>query len=91
MRLIRALSLLLLVSLSFAAFAQQAPVLVTQAVDNSVRTVLPGNVHPLALAKFDRGEAPSNQTLNRMLLVLKRSDSQAVSYTHLTLPTILRV
>ncbi|MGZ5529123.1 MAG: Ig-like domain repeat protein, partial [Limisphaerales bacterium] len=52
------------------------PVLVTQAVDNAVRTRLPGNVHPRARAEFDRGEAPPDLPLNRMLLVLKRSPEQ---------------
>ncbi|MGA8538155.1 MAG: protease pro-enzyme activation domain-containing protein, partial [Terriglobales bacterium] len=56
--------------------AQQAPELVTQAVDNSIRTVLPGNVHPLARAQNDLGEAPSDLALHRMLLVLKRSPQQ---------------
>ncbi len=55
---------------------QSAPVLVTQAVDDAVRTSLPGNVHPLARAEFDRGEAPADLTLKRMLLVLKRSPEQ---------------
>ncbi len=63
--------------------AQQAPVLVTQAVDNSVRTVLPGNVHPLARAEFDQGEAPSDLMLHRMLLVLKRSDQQETALRRL--------
>ena len=83
MRLIRALSLLVFVSLSFAAFAQQAPVLVTQAVDNSVRTVLPGNVHPIARPEFDLGEAPPDLPLKRMLLVLKRSDQQEAALRRL--------
>src|SRR5271157_4610559 len=56
--------------------AQQAPILVTQAVDNSIRTVLPGNVHPLARAAFDQGEAPADLMLHRMMLVLKRSGQQ---------------
>jgi len=63
--------------------AQQPPVLVTQPVDNSVRTVLPGNVHPMARAEFDRGEAPPNMSLNRMLLVLKRSDQQEITLRRL--------
>ncbi len=57
-------------------WAQSAPVLVTQAVDNSVRTVLTGTVHPLARAEFDQGEAPSDMPLHRMLLVLQRSPQQ---------------
>ncbi len=55
---------------------QGAPARVTQAVDNNVRTLLPGNVHPLARAEFDRGEAPADLLLKRMLLVLKRSPEQ---------------
>jgi Pro-kumamolisin, activation domain/Bacterial Ig-like domain (group 3) len=58
---------------------QSTPVLVTQAVDNAVRTTLPGNVHPLARAEFDRGEAPPDVPLKRMLLVLKRSSEQETS------------
>ena len=65
------------------ALAQQAPILVTQAVDNSVRTVLTGNVHPLARAAFDQGEAPSDLLLHRMLLVLKRSDQQETALRRL--------
>jgi len=56
--------------------AQQPPTLVTQPINNSVRTVLPGNVHPLARAEFDRGEAPPDLPLKRILLVLKRSPQQ---------------
>ncbi len=57
--------------------AQQAgAVRVTQAVDTSVRVTLPGNTHPLARAEFDRGEAPSDLPMKRMLLVLKRSPEQ---------------
>lgn len=53
-----------------------APLLVTQPVDDAVRTRLPGNVHPLARPEFDRGEAPADLPLKRMLLVLKRSPEQ---------------
>jgi len=56
--------------------AQQAPALITQPIDNSVRTVLTGNVHPLARAQYDQGEAPSDLVLHRMMLVLKRSPQQ---------------
>ena len=47
-----------LLAVASPLLAQQTPALVTQPVDNSVRTILPGNVHPLARAEFDRGEAP---------------------------------
>ncbi len=63
--------------------AQTTPALVTQPVDNSVRTILPGNVHPLARAEFDQGEAPSDLALNRMLLVLKRSAQQETALRRL--------
>jgi len=63
--------------------AQQTPALVTQPVDNSVRTVLPGNVHPLALPQFDQGEAPADLVLHRMLLVLKRGDQQETTLRRL--------
>src|SRR5437762_1543913 len=67
----------LLVTITIPLSAQPSPpILVTQAVDGSVRTSLPGNVHPLARAEFDRGEAPADLPLKRMLLVLKRSPEQ---------------
>ena len=38
--------------------------------------MLPGNIHPLARLQFDRGFAPADLPMNRMLLVLKRSPEQ---------------
>lgn len=49
---------------------------ITQAVDNSQLTILRGNVHPLARPEFDRGAAPPDLPMQRMLLVLKRSPEQ---------------
>lgn len=49
---------------------------ITQPVDDAQLTRLPGNTHPLALARFDRGAAPLTLPLDRMLLVLKRSPEQ---------------
>ena len=63
--------------------AQQTPVLVTQPVDNSLRTVLPGNVHPLARAQYDEGEAPADLVLHRLMLVLKHSPQQETAMRHL--------
>src|ERR1039457_1666132 len=63
--------------------AQQAPALVTQTVNNSVRTVLPNNVHPLARPEFDQGEAPAGLVLHRLMLVLKRSARQETALRHL--------
>jgi hypothetical protein len=66
----------LLVATSLLLAQPAAPILVTQAVDNAVTTRLPGNVHPLARAEFDQGEAPPDLPMKRMLLVLKRSPEQ---------------
>jgi hypothetical protein len=55
------------------------PARITQAVDENNLVALRGNVHPLARAEFDRGPAPSDLALNRMLLVLSRSPEQAGS------------
>ncbi len=49
---------------------------VVEAVDNARRVTLPGNVHPLARAEFDRGAASDALPMSRMLLLLKRSDAQ---------------
>ena len=76
--------LAVILSLSALAAAQQTPqALVTQPVDNSARITIAGNVHPLARAEFDRGEAPAGLALDRMLLVLKRSPQQEDALLHL--------
>jgi len=49
---------------------------ITQAIDEKNRVVLHGNIHPLARPEFDRGPAPLDLRLDRMLLVLKRSPEQ---------------
>jgi Pro-kumamolisin, activation domain/Bacterial Ig-like domain (group 3) len=49
---------------------------VVDAVDDARRITLTGNVHPLARAEFDRGTAADSLPMNRMLLLLKRSDAQ---------------
>jgi len=50
--------------------------LITRSINEAQRTILPGNLHPLARAEFDRGAAPAGLPMQRMLLVLKRSDEQ---------------
>jgi len=50
--------------------------LIVQPVDETHLIPLPGNTHPLARAEFDRGAAPSDLPMQRMLLVLKRSAEQ---------------
>ena len=49
---------------------------VLEAVDDARRITLSGNVHPLARAEFDRGAVAESQAMNRILLLLKRSDEQ---------------
>lgn len=50
--------------------------LITQALDETRLTVLKGNTHRLARPEFDLGAAPATLPMERMLLVLKRSDEQ---------------
>jgi hypothetical protein len=82
MRSLAPLRIMLAVTLLAASFAadasaqQPVPSRITSAVDESVLTALKGNTHPLALAKYDQGAAPDNLPMERMLLVLKRSDAQ---------------
>lgn len=47
--------------------------LVTQAIDESRRVTLAGNVHPLATRAADRGPVDGSLAASRMFLVLKRS------------------
>lgn len=49
---------------------------VVQAIDNTQRLELTGNVHPLARQEFDRGAAADAQPIKRILLLLKRSSEQ---------------
>jgi subtilase family serine protease len=49
---------------------------ITQSINESRLTVLKGNTHPLARPQFDRGAAPADLPMNRMLLVLQRSPEQ---------------
>src|SRR5437879_13866307 len=69
--------LLLLILAAFAS-AQENNVrpLIVQAVDDSQLTTLKGNTHPLARAQFDRGVAPPDLPMQRMLVVVQRSDAQ---------------
>ncbi|MFL6351512.1 MAG: protease pro-enzyme activation domain-containing protein [Bryobacteraceae bacterium] len=49
---------------------------ITQQVSETSLVTLRGNTHPLARPVFDRGAAPADLPLDRMLLVLKRSPAQ---------------
>ena len=56
---------------------------VTQAVDVQKRVTLRGNIHPLARAEYDRGVAPDDLPMARMLLVLRRGDDQETALRQL--------
>ncbi len=71
-----AFALLSLVVLRASSQATYSRPRINAAVDDSKLTVLHGNTHPLALAKYDRGPAPANLPMQHMLLVLKRSPAQ---------------
>lgn len=49
---------------------------ITERIVESELVTLHGNTHPLARQQFERGEAPSNLPLERMLLVFSRSNEQ---------------
>ena len=49
---------------------------IVERVNESALVTLRGNTHPLAQPQFDRGAAPSDLPMARMLLVLKRSGAQ---------------
>jgi hypothetical protein len=53
-----------------------APVLITQAVDESDLVTLGGNTRPEAKAKYDRGRVDDNLPMEHLLLLLKRSPEQ---------------
>ncbi|MGO8759115.1 MAG: protease pro-enzyme activation domain-containing protein [Terracidiphilus sp.] len=59
-----------------AANASGPSPLITRAVDESQRTTLRGNTHPLVRRAADQGIAPSSLPMQRMILVLKRSAEQ---------------
>ena len=57
-------------------FGQEATQRIALPVDESHLVRLTGNVHPLARTALDLGTASSSLQLNRVLLVLSRSDQQ---------------
>jgi hypothetical protein len=84
--LIRTSLLFIFVALTAMTVLAQASAvrpLVTQPVDLHNLVTLPGNIHPLARPEFDQGVAPDDLPMERMLLVLKRSDSQETALRQL--------
>jgi subtilase family serine protease len=63
--------------------AGSIPSLVKQPVNDAQRTLLKGNIHPLARSEYDHGLAPDSLLMNRMLLVLKRSAQQEAALANL--------
>ncbi|HWY42092.1 MAG TPA: protease pro-enzyme activation domain-containing protein [Candidatus Sulfotelmatobacter sp.] len=61
------------------ASAQTPKRLVTQAVDESQRVALRGNVHPWARAEFDQGTIADAQPVNRIYLLLNRGAEQQIA------------
>jgi hypothetical protein len=59
-----------------AATKPQAQTRITEIIDESHRIALPGNVHPLAQARYDLGPAAASMPMGRMMLVLRRSAEQ---------------
>jgi subtilase family serine protease len=49
---------------------------ITGPVDETVRTALGGNVHPLARAEFDQGKVSENLPLEHMIMLLNRNPEQ---------------
>ena len=82
-RVSRAVCLLLLAGVAIAR-AQSlpgisvpaAPHLVTEPINERALAPLPGNVHPLAQVRYDRGRVPDSFPQNHTLMLLKRSPQQ---------------
>lgn len=62
--------------------AQSTPQ-ITQAIDNTVVVRIAGSAHPLATAANDLGRASGDLGMQRMILVLKPSDTQQTALTKL--------
>jgi Pro-kumamolisin, activation domain len=67
---------LLFFHFSLRTASGQTDVRIVEPVNNANRITLSGNVHPLARAEFDRGAVAPSQPMNRIFLLLKRSDAQ---------------
>src|ERR1700722_3963024 len=49
---------------------------ITGVVDETVRTPLSGNLHPLARAEFDQGKVSDSLPLEHMIMLLQRNPAQ---------------
>ncbi len=68
----QAAGLLVLLGAFAGAYAQSAPRLVTQSIDERATVALPGNVRPEANAANDRGRVDDTLVLDHLQLLLKR-------------------
>jgi hypothetical protein len=67
--------------LAQSASAVQAAPRITEAIDEAHRATLSGNVHPLAVARYDKGEAAVSTPSGSIQLVLRRSVMQQHALT----------
>jgi hypothetical protein len=67
---------LVLSALTVTAQTSEVRARIAQPVDVSALVPLRGNVHPLARAAYDRGVAPDDLPMARMLLVLQRGEEE---------------
>lgn len=75
-KLLLALAVLALAGLRASSQATYSQPRINAAVNDSQLTLLRGNTHPLAQAKYDHGPAAAALPMRDMLLVLKRSPAQ---------------
>src|SRR6266436_2454792 len=81
--LLVAASLLIFSAGGASAQTQLVRARITEAVDETNRVQLRGNVHPLARAEFDQGVVADSRPMNRMLLLLQRSPEQQAALSNL--------
>jgi Pro-kumamolisin, activation domain/Subtilase family len=72
------LTILVLAALSAQpSFAQGPPKdRIVQAIDNNTRTVIRGNVHPLARAEYDRGTVATTMPMRRVTMTFQLTSAQ---------------
>jgi Pro-kumamolisin, activation domain/Bacterial Ig-like domain (group 3) len=80
-------AIVVLLGLHSAASGQAAQAIVhsrvVQVVDDSRRTILSGNTHPLARPEFDQGVLADAEPLRNIVLVLQRSPEQEIALKQL--------
>jgi subtilase family serine protease len=82
-RLYLVVVLIALTAGTLLAQANAVPALVNQPLDLHNLVTLHGYIHPLAEPEFDQGGGPDDLPVERMLLLLKRSDAQETALRQL--------